>query len=39
VFLVAAARLEARGVRTVRQLQKTVRPPSPAIGRPHTAFG
>jgi DNA polymerase-3 subunit epsilon len=39
VFLVAAARLEARGVRTVRALQKTVRPPSPAIGRPHTAFG
>jgi DNA polymerase III subunit epsilon len=39
VFLVAAARLEARGVRTVRGLQKTVRPPSPALGRPHTAFG
>jgi DNA polymerase III subunit epsilon len=39
VFLIAAARLEAKGVRTVRQLQKTVRPPSPARGRPHTAFG
>jgi DNA polymerase III subunit epsilon len=39
VFLVAAARLESRGVRTVRALQKTVRPPSPALGRPHTAFG
>ena len=39
VFLIAAARLETRGIRTVRELQKTVRPPSPVIGRPHTAFG
>src|SRR5262245_56245274 len=39
VFLIAAARLEASGVRTVRELQRTVRPQSPALGRPHTAFG
>jgi DNA polymerase III subunit epsilon len=34
VFLVAGARLEASGVRTVRALQRTRRPESPALRRP-----
>lgn len=39
VFLIAAARLEARGVRTVRELQRTVRPATPLLRRPRAAFG
>jgi DNA polymerase-3 subunit epsilon len=34
VFLVAGARLEASGIRTVRALQRTRRPESPALRRP-----
>jgi DNA polymerase III subunit epsilon len=39
VFLIAAARLEARGARTVRDLQRTVRPAAPALRRPRAALG
>jgi DNA polymerase-3 subunit epsilon len=39
VFLIAAARLEARGVRTVRDLQRTVRSATPVLRRPRAAFG
>ena len=39
VFLIAAARLEARGVRTVRELQRTVRPADPLLRRPRAPLG
>jgi len=39
VFLIAAARLEAKGVRTVRDLQRTVRPAPPLLRRPRAALG
>jgi DNA polymerase-3 subunit epsilon len=39
VFLIAAARLEARGVRTIRELQRTKRPESPALRRPRAPIG
>jgi len=39
VFLIAASRLEARGVRTVRELQRTVRPADPVLRRPRAPLG
>jgi DNA polymerase III subunit epsilon len=39
VFLIAAARLEARGVRTVRELQRAVRPADPVLRRPRAPLG
>jgi DNA polymerase III subunit epsilon len=39
VFLIAATRLEARGVRTVRELQRTVRPADPVLRRPRAPLG
>src|SRR5262245_12489805 len=39
VFQIAASRLEATGVRTVRELQRTHRPEAPVLRRPRAAFG